>query len=400
MVKNRMVGSRVRGYKVLLNDWQLVGASVLCRADLNVPVDTKGILDDFRLISSLPTIDFLLERGASICLITHLGRPKNPLPIFSTARLIPFFRDRGYVIEWAETIAAAKHLQQTKKYQLMLLENLRFTPYEQGQDLCFAQQLAQLGTYFVQDAFGSLAHAETSIIQLPTLFSETHRTIGLLVEREIQMLEKFRSCNSAEKLLIIGGIKVAEKIKYLQSVLENMDTILLLPPLAATFMAAQQKEVGTTPVFPEYFDLCRSLVAYAAAHGKALIIPEDFQIKRADGSYCFVDQSAIQKDDALIGLGPRSCDLYCSMIKKTSSVFITGLCGFIDRPESFYTARTLLDAAMRYEKDLIVAGGDSVGLVRQMYGDNTQSIKFSTGGSASLCYVATGNLVGLEPFSR
>jgi phosphoglycerate kinase len=273
----------------VLYAWNIFKKRILMRVDFNVPLDESRIIDDFRLEATLPSIDFLIKQEASsICLITHIGNPHTLEPLLSTKRLLTFFNQKGYCIAWADTIRQAHGLQrQQNSPQLILLENLRFTPYEKSLDFLFAQQLSDLGDFFIQDAFASLASSGTSITRLPYCFDENKRTIGLLVSHEMTLLDEFKTISTDKTILILGGIKVPKKIIYLKKLFEITDTILLLPPLAATFMAAQNKEVGKTPIFAEYSDLCLALMDYAKQHNKIMQIPIDFHLRRSDGSFYY-----------------------------------------------------------------------------------------------------------------
>src|SRR5437016_3464590 len=188
----------------ILHTWNMDKKRVLLRADLNVPLNEHEIIDDFRLRAVLPTIDLLIQKGAQICLVTHIDSPQGVVPFLSTHRLIPFFCKQGYSIAWADNARVACQLQKQKNPpQIILLENIRFTPYEKIEDKHFAQQLACLGDFFVQDAFGSLASTGASLTKTPLYFDIKKRSTGLLIDHEINLLDKFQANPPDKKVLLL-----------------------------------------------------------------------------------------------------------------------------------------------------------------------------------------------------
>lgn len=169
-------------------DWQCENAQIIVRADLNVPIEKKVIVDDLRLRAIQPTLDALIRKKATIILMSHLGRPNGHDPSLSTQQLIPWFKKHSYSITFAPTIPDALQLLSAQTHSIILLENLRFFPGEKKLSISFAQELAQLGSFFVQDAFGALHKKETSITLLPEQFPARARTIGFLVEKELAEL--------------------------------------------------------------------------------------------------------------------------------------------------------------------------------------------------------------------
>lgn len=219
--------------------------TVFLRADLNVPLnDTGSIVDDFRLTALQPTLNLLINKQSRIILGTHIGRPQGYEELLSTKHLVSWFRDKGYDITWAATLEEACQKAHTlRPGMILLLENLRFNPGEKGKSPFFAHELRQLAEYYVNDAWGVLENEDTSITLLPAFYAQEDKTIGLLVEREITMLSKLRP-PKRPFVIIMGGAKLKEKLPFVSQALDVADTVILLPPLAFTFMKAQGIEVG------------------------------------------------------------------------------------------------------------------------------------------------------------
>ena len=222
-----------------LKTWNLAGKRVFVRADLNLPIHDGIITNDFRLRQIQQTIDYIIRQGGIVVLASHLGRPIKPDSRYSLQQLIPWFKMHGYSITFAESVEQAHALMQTREPgSILLLENLRFFPGEHINDLYFAQTVAQLADYYVDDAFGTLHRNETSIALLPRLFKEDVRTIGFLVEHELEMLNKILINPAKPFVLIMGGCKVNDKINLIEHLLNSVDTILLCPAIAFSFMKA------------------------------------------------------------------------------------------------------------------------------------------------------------------
>ena len=217
---------------------------VILRADLNVPLNDGKILNDYRLQAILPTLELIRKKNGRVVLMTHIGRPKNYNSSLSTQLLIPWFSARGYAVSFAKDPAQAKMLGQDENNTFILLENLRFFPGEKAQDISFAQSLADCGDFYVDDAFASMHRNDSSIWLVPQLFAQSHRSFGLLVEKELKMLDKLIHDPKKPFLLILGGGKVADKLPLLENLLDRVTDILLCPAIVFTFLKAQGIEVG------------------------------------------------------------------------------------------------------------------------------------------------------------
>ena len=375
----------------LLPKWQCAHSRVVVRADLNVPLDDGIISSDVRLRAIQPTLDEIIKKDATIILLTHLGRPKKPDPSLSTKLLIPWFEKNNYSIVFAPTIPDAHKASIEHPGSIILLENLRFFPGEKGRSLEFAQQLAQLGEYFVQDAFGALHDDDASIALLPEQFPPTHRTIGFLVEREIKELNQLTMNIAHPFCIIIGGNKPSEKIPLLEYMATRADSILLCPALVFSFLKAMNKPVGKSAVDTSALDACKKM-----AQNSNLIFPKDYQVAQGDenGQLSFVE--TLSPNDFGISIGPKTIDFFCQIIKKSRTIFFNGAIGFANRPETVTGMKALFQAMTESKGISIVAGGDSAAAIEK---NNIKGITYiSTGGGAALAYLSGQDLPGLQPF--
>lgn len=245
-----------------LSRWKITNQRVFLRTDLNVPNVNGKITHDFRLLSILPTLDYLLSHNNTVILATHIGKPEKYDPLLSTQILIPWLEEKGYKVEFAPDPLSAT-LQPTIAGKVILLENLRFFAGEKAADPLFAKQLKQTADYYVNDAFGALHRHDCSISLLPYEFSESKRTIGFLVEKEIKVLTNLLEAPKHPYLAIIGGGKIHDKIPLIQTLLSSADTVAICPALSFTFMAARGMNVGKSLIDKTQFATCQKIEAIA-----------------------------------------------------------------------------------------------------------------------------------------
>lgn len=372
----------------------LTNLRVFLRADLNVPFEGKEILDTFRLDALCPTLDLLITKNCRIILATHLGRPKGYDEALSTKNLLGWFKKKGYPVTWAPTLKDAQHeLERLKSGTILLLENLRFSRGEKEHSEEFALELRRLGDYYVNDAWGALEHADTSLTLLPGLYDTKNKTIGLLVEHELKALEKLQH-PKRPFVMCMGGAKLSEKLPAVEQALDHADTIILLPPLVFTFMKAQGIEVGASLVDESLIPIAQKILA-KAADGKKLVMPCDFLISTQGPSGPYEIASSIKSGELGIALGPNSLKYCDEIIGTAATVFFNGPMGFFEYPETLIPLRKLLQSITQSNTFSVVGGGESVAAVK-LFGLE-KSINFcSTGGGTTLIYLLTGTLPGLR----
>lgn len=378
------------------NNLDLKNKTALLRIDANVPIHQGVILNDQRLFTSLPTINLLLDRGAQVVILTHMGRPKKSSDALSTKQLVSWFQDNGFDIYFAPSIAEAQKYKNEGK-RLILLENLRFFPGEKNQDMQFAQQLAQLGDVYVNDAFGTLARNDTSLTLLPNLFDEKHKTIGLLVEHELTMLNNIIEKAKKPFYLIIGGGKAATKIPLIQQLLPKVTSVFLGPAIVFTFLKAQGKKVGSSLVDDASVNLCKDIIMQAEQMGISLEYPLDYIIaeRTFDGPLEVTENTQIPDGYVGVSIGPKTAIQWTQKILKAQTIVCNGLMGTVKRIETLAFIKEVFQALSQTEATTIIAGGDSVAAL--YYFRLACEIDYlSTGGSATLAYIANTPLPALK----
>lgn len=385
--------------KSTLPTWNLAHKKVILRADLNVPLDQREIVDDFRLSALAPTLDYILNHNGSVILLTHLGRPTGYDQQLSTQRLLPWFQKHGYTVTFASNMDEATKLAQTLLPKtILLLENLRFFKEEQQRSVPFADRIARLGDYYVNDGFGVLHRNDSSVTLVPELFSKKDKTIGFLVEQELKNLNSLVQNPKHPFVCIMGGAKIADKIPLIDGLLSVADAILLCPALVFTFMKAQGKEIGASYVDDKVLDRCKAILAHPRAH--LIQFPVDYLASESslDGPYITVGANQFKQKTVGIAIGPKTVAQYQEQIMKAGTVFYNGAQGFIDKQETMKPFEQLVQAMKKSSAQTIIAGGDSVAAMRSM--GSADNIYLSTGGGAALAYLARKPLPGLAALQQ
>lgn len=375
---------------------------VILRADLNVPLtktrkSTVTIEDDFRLQEIRPSLDFLLNKEATIILITHLGRPSEHEPAFSTALIVTWLCKHGYHATLASTLHAAHELSQKHPGTIIVLENIRTFPGETNNDATFAKELANLGDCYVNDAFGTLHRNDTSITLVPRFFSPEKRCIGLLVEHELAMLKPLIQNPQKPFMLVIGGGKVADKLPLIEHWLGRADTILICPVIAFTFMRAQGMNTGASLVDTALIDTCKNIITRAAAKKTKLLLPTDLVVahKTPQGPLSTKSVTDLAPDDIGVTLGSASLTRYKEELSHAKTIFFNAAMGFLWQPETLTATKDLIEALGSLSAYSVIGGGDSVAIARTC--QRGKGIRhLSTGGGATLAYLSGEKLPGLE----
>ena len=389
--------------KKTVKDIDLKGKKVLMRADFNVPLNEDGVItDDTRIQAALPTIKYILDQGASLILMSHLGRPKNePDPKFS---LLPVakrlsevlstevvFNDDGEVVGQVTKDAAAA----LKPGQILLLQNTRFRPEEKKNEPSFAKELASLGDVFVEDAFGSShrAHASTAGVAdyLPAVS-------GFLIQKELDFIGGALEDPKRPFVAILGGSKVSDKIGVINNLLEKVDSLIVGGGMAFTFLKAQGYEIGTSLLEEDKIDLAKELLAKAEAQGVKLLLPIDVVVApefKADAPATNVKVDAIPADQMGLDIGVETQKLFADTIKGAKTVIWNGPMGVFEFPE--FAKGTVAVAKAMAESDAvtIIGGGDSAAAVKQLGFEDGMS-HISTGGGASLEFMEGKVLPGID----
>lgn len=385
----------------LLHNWILEDKRVLVRADLNVPLKDGRIENDFRLQQVKPTLDLIRHRGGKIILMTHIGRPTQKDDSLSTRHLLPWFKANGFAATFTDNLDDAYAESFKHQETILLLENLRFFAGEKSSDPTFAQQLARLGDFYIDDAFGTLHRSDTSIALVPHFFARDRRSIGLLVEYELSMLSKLLVNPDRPYLLISGGGKVHDKIPLIRHLMPHLDRIMLTPATAFTFLKARGSAVGKSIVDNDSLIACTELMTQAGKMNVELLFPVDFQVARKsiNGPLEIVPATAIPADSIGISVGPETIALWQPEIEKAKSILFNGFSGFIDRAETLTGTYSLLEAMANSKAFSVIAGGDTVAVAEKLGFD--KKVTFcSTGGGATIAYLSGDELPGLVALSE
>ena len=388
-----------------LSTIDVAGKRVFLRCDLNVPLKEGVIKDDGRIKASLPTIQALLEKGASLVIAAHLGRPKGEakpeLSLESVAKRLSELLGREVKFTGEVTGAAVNtEAQSLKAGEILLLENIRFsaaeTSKEESERAAFAAELAGLADLYVGDGFGAVHRKHASVFDLPKLLPHA---AGKLVAAEVEVLKKLTQNPERPYGVVLGGAKVSDKLGVIENLLGKVDVLAIGGGMVFTFLRAQGKEIGTSLVEAEMLDVVTGLIATAEKNGVKLLLPTDIVVAptfAADATPTLVAADAIPADQMGLDIGPVSAAAFASEIVKCKTVFWNGPMGVFEFPNFAAGTKVVAQALTQVSGISVVGGGDSAAAVRALGFADSQFGYISTGGGASLEYLEGKELPGLK----
>jgi phosphoglycerate kinase len=390
--------------KLSIRDLELTGKRVFIRVDFNVPLDGATVTDDTRIRETLPTLRFAIERGARLVLAAHLGRPKGKVnPKYSLAPVATRLRELlGKPVEFAADCVGAGAEAKSKALRngdVLLLENVRYHAEEEANDEAFSKQLAALcDGLFVCDAFGSAHRAHASVVGITKFVRQS--AAGLLMEKELAYMGKAISNPERPFVAILGGAKVSDKIEVVQNLMKISDAMLIGGAMAYTFLKSQGLPIGKSLVENDKLDLARNLLEEAKQRKFRLLLPVDHVLAESPNATETRTTDISITPDNLMGLdvGPKTIALYSQEISKARTIVWNGPLGMFEKPA--FAAGTLaiakaVAAATEAGATSIIGGGDSVAAAEQS-GVARQISHISTGGGASLEFLAGEKLPGVE----
>ena len=399
--------------KRLVSDVDVKGKKVIVRVDFNVPHKGEVITDDNRIVAALPTIKYLVENGAKTILMSHLGKvdykktpeeieaakKKNDMSIVAK-KLAEYLPETKVVFvnatrgEELENAVAA-----LEDGQVLLMQNTRYEKGESKNDPELAKYWASLGDMFVIDAFGSVHRAHASTVGIPSILPNA---TGYLVEKELKFLGDAVENPVRPFVGILGGAKVADKLKVIDNLLNKCDTLIIGGGMAYTFLKAQGKEVGKSLVDDTKLDYCKEMMEKADKLGKKLLLPIDTVVASSfpdpiDGP---IETEVVSSDDIPadkegLDIGPKTAELFAEVVKSAKTVVWNGPMGVFENPTLAAGTKAVAKALAECDGTTIIGGGDSAAAIKQLgYADKVSHV--STGGGASLEFLEGKGLPGVD----
>ncbi|RAX23073.1 MULTISPECIES: phosphoglycerate kinase [unclassified Actinomyces] len=378
---------------------------VLVRSDFNVPLDTdKHITDDGRIRAALPTLKTLLDAGAKVIIVAHLGRPKGQVnPDFSLAPVATRLAElTGVKVTLAQDTvgeSAQAAVAALEPGNIVLLENVRFNAAETSKDdaerAAFAEQLAALADVFVSDGFGVVHRKQASVYDVARILPAAS---GLLVAKEIESLGKAVNDPERPYTVVLGGSKVSDKLGVIANLLGKADRLLIGGGMAYTFLAAQGHEVGTSLLEEDQIDTVKGYLDTAKANGVELLLPVDTVVApefKADAPASVVAADAMPADQMGLDIGSKTRELFAQAIASSKTVVWNGPMGVFEFPAFAEGTKAVAKAISDSDAFSVIGGGDSAAAVRTLGFDESTFSHISTGGGASLELLEGKTLPGI-----
>ena len=388
--------------KKTVRDIDVSGKRVLVRCDFNVPMKDGEITDDIRITSALPTIRYLIEKGARVILMSHMGRPKGEAkPEYSlkpVADRLSQLLAKDVVFAPSDVVvddsvkAAADALTNG---QVMLLENVRYRKEETKNEEPFTGQLASLGEIFVNDAFGTAHRAHCSTAGLAEYMPSVS---GFLIEKEVKFLGAALENPERPFVAIMGGAKVGDKIPVIENLLKKADCLIIGGGMSYTFFKAMGFEIGKSILDEDSITLASQLMEKADRAGVKLLLPVDTVCAEEfsnDSRKAVFDRDKIPADMMGMDIGPKTMEIYKKAIAEAKTVVWNGPCGVFEMPDFAEGTKSVAAALAESDAVTIIGGGDSAAAVEQ-FGYAGKMTHISTGGGASLEFLEGRALPGIE----
>lgn len=383
--------------KTIADLGDLTGKTVLIRVDFNVPLDkiSGEIKNDRRIRGAIPTIKALLKAGASVIAMSHLGRPSGDaakdkhLTMDKVAEQLADLLDvpvtkAANTVVGPQVAAAAKALP---KGGVLMLENVRFDPREQKNDSAFAAELAGLADAYVNDAFGTCHNdKDASMVAVPAAMKAAGkpRAVGLLVAKELEIIDGLMGAPKKPVLAVMGGAKVSDKIAFINALLQKVDHLLIGGKMAYTFLKARGADVGSTQVAPEELAAAQPLLQFV---GSKITLPVDCLAAKSDDlNTTLVFEGNIAAGFEGVDIGPKTLKLYADKIKTAGTVIWNGPVGWFEKTAFSKGTKGIAEAMATSGAVTVVGGGETAEAVEQ-FGFDTKMTHVSTGGGAFLAYV-------------
>ena len=370
---------------------------VIIRVDFNVPVENDLVVDDYRILKSLPTIQYCLDQGAKVVLMSHRGRPEGK--VNPNLSLMPAGERLAQLLEMPikfshdcvseDAIDVSRNL---KRGEIHLLENLRFHKGETDNDSLFASKLAKHGSIYLNDAFGTAHREHASNVGIADYF--TTKGMGLLMEKEMEFLSGGLSNATDPVSLIIGGAKIDTKINVIKHFFDIADNIIIGGAMANTFLAANKYDMGKSLVEKNEIDTARKLMLMASKHKTNIVLPVDFNGelgKFGSGRLRYTSRDDIKKTMICEDIGELSVNLFADIIKRSKTVFWNGTVGVAENKDFAIGTNKIIDAIIDSKCTSIVGGGDTIAAIRNYKKGIIEEFSHASTGGGSCLELLSGN---------
>jgi len=387
--------------KKTVKDIEIKGRRALVRCDFNVPLKEGKITDDIRIVSALPTIKYLIDGGAKVILMSHLGRPEGePNPKYTLAPVAERLAEllgQEIVFISADTVVDEKVKEAAaalEEGQVMLLENVRYRKEETKNGAEFAKELAGLGDFFVNDAFGTAHRAHSSTAGVADYLPAVS---GFLIEKEVEFLGNAVENPERPFVAIMGGAKVGDKIPVIENLIKKVDTLIIGGGMSYTFFKARGLEIGTSILDEANIELAAELEKKAAEAGVKLLLPVDCVCAKEfknDTEYGVYSKDAMPQDMMGMDIGPETVELYKAAVAEAKTVVWNGPMGVFEMENFAKGTKAVAEALAQSSAVTVIGGGDSAAAVEQ-FGLADKMTHISTGGGASLEFLEGKVLPGI-----
>lgn len=388
--------------KKTVRDIDVKGKKVIVRCDFNVPLKDGVITDDNRITAAMPTVKYLLENGAAVILMSHLGRPKGTankeFTLAPVAKRIAELLGQEVIFAQSDTVVddnVKKMAAALKCGELMLLENVRFRPEEEKNGEDFSKQLASLADIFVNDAFGTAHRAHSSTAGIASFLPAVS---GFLIEKELKFLGDALDNPKRPLVAILGGSKVSDKIGVIENLIEKADTIIIGGGMAYTFLKANGYNIGTSICEEEKLELAKSLQEKALDKDVMFMLPVDSVVGdefKEDCKTKFAGSSTMPDGWMGMDIGPDTVRLFAEAIKNAGTVLWNGPMGVFEFKAFENGTKQVAEALAKCSGTTIVGGGDSAAAIKK-FGLSDKITHVSTGGGASLEFLEGKTLPGVD----
>ncbi|MBU5675447.1 phosphoglycerate kinase [Alkaliphilus sp. MSJ-5] len=379
------------------------GKKILVRCDFNVPMDKEGnITDDIRIRAAMPTVEYIINKGGSVILMSHLGRPDGePNPKYSLAPVAKRISELiGKEVKFASDDVVVgditkKLASELKQGEILLLQNVRYRKEEEKNNEDFSKELASLGDAYVNDAFGTAHRAHSSTAGIAKFLPSA---MGYLIEKEVSFIGKALESPERPFVAILGGAKVSDKIGVIENLIDKVDALIIGGGMAYTFFKAKGYEVGQSLLEEDKVSLAANLIEKAKEKNVELLLPIDTVVAKefaADADHWTVNSNSIPRETMGLDIGEKTRELFAKKVKEAKTVIWNGPMGVFEMPAFAKGTREIAKALANSKATTIIGGGDSAAAVEQL-GFADKMTHISTGGGASLEFLEGKILPGID----